>query len=43
MGGKFTEAINSYNLYTEQVGKKVAKEFNVPELMCSNVKQKRGK
>jgi len=33
MGGKFTEAVNSYNQYTEQVGKKVAKEFNVPEFV----------
>jgi tetratricopeptide (TPR) repeat protein len=33
MGGKFTEAVNSYNLYTEQVGKKAAKELNVPEFI----------
>jgi len=33
MGGKFTEAINSYNLYTELVGKKVSKEYNVPDFV----------
>jgi tetratricopeptide (TPR) repeat protein len=33
MGGKFTEAVNSYNLYTDQVGKKVAKEYDVPEFV----------
>jgi hypothetical protein len=42
MGGKFTEAVNSYNQYTEQVGKKVAKEFNVPEFVqqCNTKKGK---
>jgi hypothetical protein len=30
MGGKFTEAVNSYNLYTEQVGNKVSRELSVP-------------
>jgi tetratricopeptide (TPR) repeat protein len=42
MGGKFTEAINSYNLYNEQVGKKIAKEFNVPEFVqqCNSKKGK---
>jgi tetratricopeptide (TPR) repeat protein len=33
MGGKFPEAINSYNLFTEQAGKKVSKEFNVPDFV----------
>jgi len=38
MSGKFTEAIRSYNLYTEQAGKRAAKEENVPQLIeqCRN-------
>ena len=31
MEGKFSDAIKSYNLYTEQAGKKVAREAGVPE------------
>jgi tetratricopeptide (TPR) repeat protein len=33
MGGKFKEAIGSYNLYTERVGKKVAREYKVPDFI----------
>jgi tetratricopeptide (TPR) repeat protein len=42
MGGKYTEAVNSYNLYTEQVGKKTAKDFNVPDFV-QQCKEKKGK
>jgi tetratricopeptide (TPR) repeat protein len=42
MGGKFTEAINSYNLFTEQVGKKVSKELNVPDFV-QQCNEKKGK
>jgi|WetSurMetagenome_2_1015567.scaffolds.fasta_scaffold00629_5 hypothetical protein len=40
MSGKFTEAVGSYNSYTKQVGKKTAKEQNVPELIqqCNDQK-----
>ncbi len=38
MSGKFDEAISSYNNYTEQVGKRKAREQNVPDLVqqCRN-------
>ena len=41
MSGKFPEATGSFNLYTDRVGKKAAKEMGVPELLlqCS---QKQG-
>lgn len=32
MQGKFTEAIQTFNQFTDQAGKKKAKELNVPEL-----------
>ena len=42
MTGKYADAINSYNLYTEQVGKKKARELNVPGLIqqCNDGKGK---
>ncbi len=42
MSGKFTDAISSYNLYSEQVGKKKAKDHDVPELVqqCNDGKGK---
>jgi len=42
MLGKYEEATNSYNLFTEEVGKKTSKEYGVAELVqqCS---QKKGK
>jgi hypothetical protein len=33
MYGKYKEAVGSYNLFTEQVGKKTAKEQGVPDLI----------
>ena len=33
MSGNFNEAIESYNLYTEQVGKKIAKETLTPQFI----------
>jgi tetratricopeptide (TPR) repeat protein len=33
MSGRFEEAVESYNLYTEQVGKKTAREQDVPEFI----------
>ena len=33
MSGKFTEATESYNLYTKQVGKKDAREMGVPDFI----------
>jgi hypothetical protein len=33
MSGRFTEAVVSYNSFTEQVGKKAAREYSVPELI----------
>jgi len=33
MSGRFIEAVESYNLYTEQVGKKAAREQGVPEFI----------
>ncbi len=40
MSGRFTEAIESYNAYADQVGKKVAREQNVPGYIqeCENKK-----
>jgi tetratricopeptide (TPR) repeat protein len=40
LGGKFTEAINSYNQYTEDVGKKAAREFKVPDFLQQCKEQK---
>jgi hypothetical protein len=42
MGGKFTEAIKSYDLYTEQAGKKAAKDINVPTYI-EQCKEQKGK
>jgi hypothetical protein len=42
MSGKFTEAIESFNSYTEQVGKKNARELNVSEFI-KQCNDKRGK
>jgi hypothetical protein len=33
MSGKFSEAVVSYNLYTDKAGKKAAKEMGVPEFL----------
>ena len=33
MSGKYSEAVESFNLYTEQVGKKTAREQGVPEFV----------
>jgi hypothetical protein len=33
MSGKYSEAAASYNIYTDRVGKKAAKEMGVPELI----------
>ena len=33
MSGKYSEAVGSFNLYTEQVGKKTARELGVPEFI----------
>jgi tetratricopeptide (TPR) repeat protein len=40
MSGKFIEALGSYNLYTEQIGRKTAREQEVPEfiLQCNEKK-----
>jgi hypothetical protein len=40
MSGKFQEAVESYNLFTTQVGKKAARELGVPEFLvqCSQKK-----
>ena len=40
MSGKFSEAIASYSLYTDQVGKKIAREQGVPGYIqeCENKK-----
>ena len=40
MSGRFREAVESYNLYTEQAGKKAAREQGVPEFIqqCNNKK-----
>jgi len=40
MSGKFTEAAESYNLYTKQVGKKTAKEMGVPEFIQQCIEKK---
>jgi len=40
MSGKFQEASESYNLYTERVGKKAAKEMGVPELLQQCIQKK---
>ena len=40
MSGKYTEAIESYNSYTGRVGKRVAKEMDVPELLQECVQKK---
>jgi hypothetical protein len=41
MSGKFSEASESYNLYTDRVGKKAAKEMGVPEFL-QQCTQKKG-
>src|SRR5450759_2045184 len=41
MSGRFIEAVESYNLYTEQVGKKAAREEGVPEFI-QQCNEKRG-
>jgi hypothetical protein len=41
MSGKFEEAIHSYNLYSERVGKKVSREMGVPDLILE-CNQKKG-
>ena len=40
MSGKFSEALDSYALYTEQIGKKAAREQRVPEFIqeCNDKK-----
>jgi len=44
MSGKYTEALESFNAYTEQVGKKNARELNVSEFIkqCNEKKGKIG-
>ena len=42
MQGKFIEALKSYNLYTEQVGKKAARELKVPDFV-QQCNEKKGK
>ena len=42
MSGKFIEAVKSFNLYTEQVGKKTARELGVPEFL-RQCNEKKGK
>lgn len=42
MEGKFTEAIEAYNLCTEQIGKKSAKELKIPDYV-QQCNQKQGK
>ena len=42
MSGKFIEAVKSFNLYTEQVGKKTARELGVPEFI-QQCNEKKGK
>jgi hypothetical protein len=41
MSGKFSEAAESYNLFTDRVGKKAAKEMGVPEFL-QQCTQKKG-
>jgi hypothetical protein len=41
MSGKFQDATESYNLYTERVGKKASKEMDVPEFI-QECNQKKG-
>ena len=40
MSGKFSDASESYNSYTEHVGKKAAKEMGVPELLQQCLQKK---
>ena len=40
MAGKFAEAAESYNLYTDRVGKKSAKEMAVPEFLQQCMQKK---
>jgi hypothetical protein len=40
MSGKFSEAAESYNLYTDKAGKKTAKEMGVPELIQQCIQKK---
>lgn len=41
MGGKFGEAIESFNMYTDQAGKKTARDYGVPEFLQQS-KEKKG-
>src|SRR5450759_3262806 len=40
MSGKFSEATGSYNLYTDRVGKKAAKEMGVPDFLQECIQKK---
>jgi hypothetical protein len=40
MSGKYSEATESYNSYTERVGKRVSKEMGVPDLLQECVQKK---
>jgi tetratricopeptide (TPR) repeat protein len=40
MSGKYSEATESYNSYTERVGKRAAKEMGVPELLQECLQKK---
>lgn len=40
MSGKYTEAAFSYNLYSDKVGKKAAREMGVPELLQQCIQKK---
>ncbi|MGA2407463.1 MAG: hypothetical protein ABSF81_12035 [Bacteroidales bacterium] len=40
MSGKFSEAAVSYNLFTDQVGKKAARELGVPEFLQQCIQKK---
>ncbi len=40
MAGKYSEATESYNSYTARVGKKVAREMGVPELLQECLQKK---
>ena len=40
MSGKYSEATVSYNLYTDKVGKKTAREMGVPELLQQCIQKK---
>jgi hypothetical protein len=40
MSGKFSDATESYKLYTDRVGKKVSKEMGVPDLLQQCIQKK---